>query len=456
MAEKLRPAAAAGHAGSLIQGWSLGLPDYAPQKIAAQTGVKAETIERIAREAAAHEPAVAIIGDAATAQTNGLFNALAVNALSALLGGVGKLGGILFSSAPAPRESGVSLEILASQINSGAAAVKILLLYNANPVFAAPSAWGVRAALDKIPFIASFGSFMDETTALADLVLPDHSPLESWIDDAPVSGSSRTILSVAPPAMHPLYNTRSTPDVLLDLAHQLGGGLAKTLPWKTYDEAIQAEFAALYKAKGSKAAKDAGEFWSKAQAQGGWWSEEQNPSPISAAGAVSIAAKPLAPQFDGDSGQYPFHFLPFASQLLYDGSLAHLPWMQEAPDPLSTVMWGTWIEVNPRTAQKLTIQTGDMVEVASPHGKLHAPALINPGIAPDVIAMPVGQGHENFTRYATGRGANPIAILSPLTVAGTNSLAWGATRVRVSAAGRGNLILFGASLTEASPELEHR
>jgi menaquinone reductase, molybdopterin-binding-like subunit len=148
--------------------------------------------------------------------------------------------------------------------------------------------------------------------------------------------------------------------------------------------------------------------------------------------------------------------LPFASQLLYDGSLANLPWLQEAPDPLSTVMWGTWVEINPRTAEKLAIQQGDLVEVASPQGKLRAPALVTPGIAPDVIAMPVGQGHENFTRYASNRGANPISILSSATVAGTGSLAWAATRVTLSAVGQGKLILYGGSLSEAPSELKHR
>lgn len=456
MAEKLRPAASAGHAGLLIDGWSQGLPDYAPEKIAAQTGIKAETITRIAHEAAAHDPALAIAGNAATAQTNGLFNALAVNALGALLGSVGKPGGIVFSPAPSARESGISLEILSSQLNSGAAPVKVLLLYNANPIFTAPSAWGVPAALDKVPFIASFSSFMDETTALADLILPDHSPLESWLDDVPVSGSARTVMSVASPAMRPLHNTRSTPDVLLDVAHQLGGDFAKALPWKTYDEAIQASFASLYKEKGTKTAKDTDDFWSKAQEQGGWWGAEASPAPISTGGASSAAAKAVAPQFDGHASEYPFHFLPFPSQLFYDGSLAHLPWMQETPDPISTAMWGTWVEINPRTAQKLSIGQGALLEVASPHGKLQAPALLNPAIGPDVIAMPVGQGHQKFTRYATSRGANPIAILSPLTVEGTNSFAWAATRVKLSVVGQGKLILFGAGLTEVSPELEHR
>lgn len=458
--EKLRPSSAAGRAGEAIPGWSQGLPDYAPAKVETQVGVPAATVARIAREAAANTPAVALVGDAAAAQSNGLFNALAVNALNALLGNVGKPGGILFSSgeiAPPgkPASSGGgnapenSLLSLVNRIHSTPDAVKVLLVYGANPLFATPQAWGVKDAFEKIPFIASFGSFIDETSAIADLIMPDHSPLESWLDDAPPSGSTRMVASVAEPAMHPLHDTRAMPDVLLDVAHQLGGDFDKALPWKTYEEAIEAEFAALYKEKGAKTAKDSDEFWKKAREQGGWWSAEETATAIGAGKAGGGPVKISSAEFDGDANEFPFHFLPFASQLFYDGSLAHLPWMQEAPDPLSTVMWGTWVEINPKTADKLAIRQGDLLEVASQHGKLRAPALVTPGIAPDVVAMPVGQGHENFTRYATGRGANPISILAPMQVAETSSLAWAATRVKVSAVGHGKLVLFGGNLTEA-------
>jgi anaerobic selenocysteine-containing dehydrogenase len=291
---------------------------------------------------------------------------------------------------------------------------------------------------------------------LADLILPDHSPLESWLDDMPASGSPRALVSLAPPAMNPLHNTRSMPDVLLDVAHELGGNLGKMLPWKTYDEALKSTFATLYKEKGSQTAKDPDEFWKKAQEQGGWWGPEEKPAAVTASKFSGSPLKITPPQFDGAPEEFPFHFLPFASQMFYDGSLAHLPWMQEAPDPLSTVMWGTWVEINPRTAQKLGVQQGDLLEVASQHGKLQAPALVSPTIAPDVVAMPVGQGHENFTRYASGRGANPISILAPLTDSATGSLAWAATRVKVARVGEGKIVMFGASLTEQSTELKHR
>jgi anaerobic selenocysteine-containing dehydrogenase len=462
--EKLRTAAVAGM--PLIQGWPE-LADFAPEKVAAQAGVKAATIARIAHEAAAHGPAVALIGDAAAAQTNSLFNAIAVNALNTLLGSDEKPGGIQFApvwnsgsgkpSGAQESSGGEAVRALAEEIDSNPNSVGALLIYGANPAFATPAAWKVRQAFEKTPLIASFGSFIDETSILADFILPDHSPLESWMEDTPDTGSLRTVVSMVPPAMLPLHDTRSMPDVLLDLAHQLGADMAKTLPWKTYDEAIQADFAALYKEKGAKDAKTAADFWQQAQDRGGWWGpEETAPANPAAAKAVAGPAKYAAPQFDGDAADFPFYFMPFASQMFYDGSLADLPWMQEAPDPLSTVMWGTWLELNPATAKKLGIRQGDVIEVASRHGSLRAPALVTPGIAPDLVAMPVGQGHESFTRFASGRGANPISILAPMTVSGTDALAWAATRVKISRVGEGKIVLFGANLREEPPELKHR
>jgi anaerobic selenocysteine-containing dehydrogenase len=109
-------------------------------------------------------------------------------------------------------------------------------------------------------------------------------------------------------------------------------------------------------------------------------------------------------------------------------------------------MWSSWVEINPTTAASLNIAQGDIVEVASSVGVLRSPAFINPGLAPDLIAMPVGQGHSRFTRYASGRGQNPVEILAPVAEAATGALAWAATRVKVARVGDpdGRLILFSA------------
>ena len=493
MREKLRRAEDAGRAGALIADWSEALPACSPEEVEKKTGVPAHTVSRIALEMAGHPPAIALAGGAPLAQTNSFFSALAVNALNALLGNVATPGGIFFT--PQALRPGYFFELPAPFGNVGTIdrliqpllerrpeAARALMLYDANPVFALPASCRVREALEKIPFIVSFGNFTDETSVLADLILPDHSPLESWLDDIPESGSKLAVVSVAPPAMRPLHNTRAMPDVLLEVAHQLGGEMIQRMPWKTYEEALRSSLEELQAHKGSVEAASTNDFWSKVQEQGGWWSAEVRDLPQREFLSMPIAksggppggpwwrtAKTISPQeamvapapaefrepdFEGDTKEFPFHFLPYPTQLLGDGSLAHLPWLQETPDPLSTAMWGSWVEINPRTAERLGIKQGDLLEVTSEYGKLRAPALIYPGIAPDAVAMPVGQGHANYTRYASGRGANPISILAPVFVSETGSLAWAATRVRISRAGEGKLILFGAELRE-KPE-EHR
>jgi anaerobic selenocysteine-containing dehydrogenase len=453
--ERLRRAEDAGSAGTRIAGWADGLPDDRPEEVAWQTGVAPERITQLAREMAAHPPAVAIVGGAPLAQTNGLFTALAVNALNALLGSVGKPGGVLFTPRPplpslkspaavSPNRKVASVRSLAQQIlTAQPQPVEVLLLYEANPVFAAPPGWQVKEALEKVPFIASFGSFVDETSSLADLILPDHSPLESWIDDVPESGTTEAVASLAPPAADRLYNTRAMPDVLLDLAHRLGGRTARALPWKSYEEMLRSAYAPLRHLPGSITAASDDAFWSKLKEQGGWWSAKGSPARRAQAPAGSFRPLPFQkPAFDGSAQEFPFHFLPYASQEFFDGRNANLPWMQEMPDVLATAMWGSWVEINLQTAARLGIEQGDLVEVASPHGSVRAPALLSPGIAPDVIAMPVGQGHENYGRYASGRGVNPITMLGSEVEPRTGAWSWAATRVRIARVGKGQLILF--------------
>ena len=447
--EKLRPSDAAGRAGSLVLGWSDGLTGFAPEAVEKITGVAAKRIERLAREFAAMRPSVAMVAGPPLAHTNGLFTAIAVNALNALSGNVGEPGGLYFTPQRSGLQaSGSGLQAFAASLAnaSGKPPVEVVLLDGANPMFTAPKAWKVREALDKAPFIASFGSFLDDTSSLADLILPDHSFLESWVDSAPESGSIVAVASVAAPAMHPLHETRATGDVLLDVAGKLHKPLG--LP-ATYDAMVKASFAALPAGEGGADA------WTVAQKQGGWWGELPKGTAAVAAGD-DAAKKPsrtftfVDPQFDGDAQQYPYHFLPYPSSLFLDGSLAHLPWLQEQPDPLTSAMWSSWVELNPKTAEKLGIAPGDVVEITSAHGAVKAGAVISPGLAPDIIAMPVGQGHQSFTRFASGRGENPVAILASVTESETGALAWAATRVKVARASGpdGKLIMFAGSLRE--------
>ncbi len=470
LSDKLRPRDARSRASALIAGWSEGLPDYAPESVARQTGVASETIMRLAHEIAAANASAAIVAGAPLAQTNGLFNALAVNALQALLE-IGRAEPPILSFTPKPpipsavtvaanvQANSSVLAGLTEAILNDPQALKVLMLYEANPVFGAPATLRIREALAKIPYIVSFGSFIDETSAFADLILPDHAPLESWIDDIPESGAARSVVSIAPPAVHPLHNTRAMPDVLLEVAERVGGPAAAALPWKSYDAMLRAAYVPLRPHSGA-AAQSEDDFWTKIITQGGWWSTITVPRTETASAAPARAASRLAePEFDGTAQEFPFYFLPFPSQAFRDGSLAHLPWLQEMPDVITTAMWSSWVELNPKTAAQLRIAPGDLVAISSQHGSIHAPAILSPGIAPDLVAMPIGQGHERFSRYASGRGANPLSILAPVTEHETGALAWAATRVklaRVGGAEEGKLIRFAGGMSQFPIEQERR
>jgi anaerobic selenocysteine-containing dehydrogenase len=451
---------------SPINGWEAGLPDYTPDAVEKATGVTASRLERLARDFGGGpsevpqvrtQPGLAVIGGAALAQTNGLFNALAVNALNALVGSIGTPGGMSFAPqlnvsaaaklSAAPRPARTLQQLASFLLSEQGAETRALLLDGVNPVFSAPRAWKVRDAFAKVPFIVSFGSFLDETSVLADLILPDHSFLESWSEAVPESGSATAVVSMAPAVMKPLHETRATPDVLLEIGRALEKPV--DLPWQTFEEMLTATFATL------PAMTEGSDAWTDAQEKGGWWGSlpEQVRLKADTTSAVRLKADTTIatqPQFDGDPAQYPFHFLPYPSNQFLDGSLAHLPWLQEMPDPLTSAMWSSWVEINPATAARLGIAQGDVVDVTSPHGTLRTAAYLSPGIAPDLLAMPAGQGHTTFTRYASGRGENPVDLLAPVTEESTGAVAWAATRVKIARVSDedGRLILFAGGMRE--------
>jgi len=136
--------------------------------------------------------------------------------------------------------------------------------------------------------------------------------------------------------------------------------------------------------------------------------------------------------------------------LLADGRGASTPWMQGAPDPMTTISWQTWVELNPTTAEELGVKHGDVLRVISPFGEIEAPAYVYPAIRPDTIAIPLGQGHSDYGRYARNRGANPVRLLG--AEPGENgNLLWSNVRVRVERTGEEkSLARFETTVEEAA------
>jgi anaerobic selenocysteine-containing dehydrogenase len=139
--------------------------------------------------------------------------------------------------------------------------------------------------------------------------------------------------------------------------------------------------------------------------------------------------------FPGDEQGFPYFLYLYPSVLLGDGRGAHLPWLQGSPEPMTTISWQTWVELNPATAQKLGVTDGDIVRVTSPAGELEAPVCTYPAIRPDTVAIPFGQGHTDSGRYARDRGSNPLQLVSAWTGASGGSLAWATLRAQIRPTG---------------------
>jgi len=128
--------------------------------------------------------------------------------------------------------------------------------------------------------------------------------------------------------------------------------------------------------------------------------------------------------------------VPFSSIGLTDGKGAHLPWLQATPDPITTATWRTWVEININIAEEMDIKEGDVIRLTSSNGRaVEAIAYPHPGISPDVVAVPMGQGHTGGGRYDKDRGANILTILENKTDENTGGLAWAATRVEIAKTG---------------------
>ncbi|HEX9852612.1 MAG TPA: molybdopterin-dependent oxidoreductase [Woeseiaceae bacterium] len=426
------------YAGDDADLWRTALADWSSNRVAGLTGVSEETISRLAREFARAEPGLAIGGGAAGNHTNGVETLVAVNALNYLVGNIGKAGGVVFNPDPVTGGSAIdrqanyrTMQTLVE--NARAGNIDVLIVNNANPAFTLPLASGFREALAAIPTVVSLSSFMDETTLMADILLPSHTYLEAWGDDMPQSGVGFPVGAISQPVVAPLYNSRSTGDIILSMAGKLGFGAA--IPWTSMEDFLKDGWRQIYE-RSSQDSGDFDSFWREVLVAGVWGENTRRDDSVAIAPGVIEDMAVSAPRFAGASADYPFILHPYLSTAMYDGRGANLPWMQELPDPMTSIVYGTWVEMNPATAKEMGFADGDLLRVTSEKGSIEAPVVLFPAIMPDVVAMPIGQGHHALGRYARNRGANPIEILAPETESSSGNLATSATRVALAATGR--------------------
>jgi anaerobic selenocysteine-containing dehydrogenase len=453
--------------------------DYGPDKTKEVTDIPVAMVERLAHMLARQGSAVAVSDGSATAASNGLATAMAISALNALLGNLKRAGGVRLpvdvgvadwdtptadvvaaAGNAAPRIDGAGtaacplgrgrVQAVPGAITSAKPyPVEALFLHSTDPLAGLPGRQAWIAALHQVPLVVSFSPWLDDSARLADLVLPDRLPLEAWEVVRVASGAGEPVLGLRQPVVAPLHDTRQAGDVIVALAGGLGGSIARSVPWKCYQDAVTVRLQGwLSSLEDDDAPADVQSLLSEMKEAGGWWREsadaEAGPSELpTPSGKFEIGSQVIAarmakapdtakesqgwpckglppwelPRFSGDPLQFPLHLVPYRPAQFVENGGRFLSWLSELP-LVSGDPWPLRAEINPADAARFGLADGDQVLVESPIGSCRAVAQLSDGVGVGVVAMALGKA-----------GVVDLVVLDEDRWSG--ALAWQGTRVRV-------------------------
>jgi len=401
------------------------LQAYSPAAAAEAAGVSVEAINALAERFRSEGPSLAMGPGVGAHHRNATAANLAVMILNHVAGNVGRT--VFYEPGVGASRMG-DIQAAIAAMNSGS--VGVAFVHGANPVYSLPAAAGFREAFERVPFKVSFASAMDETSALADLILPDQHFLESWGDSAPRPG----VTAIQQPVMShvTVFDSKHSGDVMLSVMRLVAppaaaapttGAAAAAQPARpaTFYEYLRAAHASLGDAGWRQALRDGFVTSSVALVE----------APVLRAPDRALSFD--TPTFDG-SGDVTLLVHP--SSRLGGGEFANSPWMQELPDPVSKIVWHSWLEINPATAAARGLVNGDIVTVTSPQGAVEVPVWLYPGIREDAVALAMGNGHTSMGRYADGHGVNALDLLPATPEQPSGAMVTVASRVTLEPTGQ--------------------
>ncbi|HEU0141328.1 MAG TPA: TAT-variant-translocated molybdopterin oxidoreductase [Bryobacteraceae bacterium] len=334
---------------------------------------RAKWIQAVARDLVAHRGrSLVVVGPRQPA---------AVHALAHLMNAaLGNAGGTVTYSRSEWQPQISAMRQLAGEMASGA--VQTLVILGGNPVFNAPADLQFEAALRKVPTVIHHGLEYDETAALAGWHVPAAHYMESWSDARAWDGTA----TVQQPLIQPLYGGKTTAEVTALLSgykDQRAYDIVRNY-WVAQWPAAQSE-----------------KIWRRSL-HDGVVAGTRSPEWKTAINAKRVLDASAALESTGSGLEVAFH----QSASLFDGRFANNGWLQEAPDPLTKIVWDNAALIGPATAGKLGLSTGDMVTLEKEGRRITVPVSIQPGQADDSISLALGYGRSRCGRVGTGVGVN--------------------------------------------------
>jgi molybdopterin-containing oxidoreductase family iron-sulfur binding subunit len=335
----------------------------APEDLALRAGVSQAQLQSLAGELARSRPS-ALLGPGTSSQGP---DATQLAALLVLLDVIlGNVGETVFHGLDAGEDQASPYADVAEVMRDlSRGRVQVLLVQRADPVGTLPEALRASEALRRVPLVVSFAERPDATTSLAQLVLPDRHTLESFVDVVPRAG----VVNLGVPAVPPLGDTRSTAQVLLEVANLLPYPAAH-FPWADpsgYWEGRLQKYAMAVTGEMPEPA-----MLAAAVRRGGLWGPMAPPPVVLRSGAAGTFLEPPPAR-------------PTSS-----GGLDLVPFPAGLPGQVGGEPSHACLELSPATAGRLGVVSGQLVGVATSSGRTTLPVLINPDLRDDAAGVPVG------------------------------------------------------------------
>ena len=289
---------------------------------------------------------------------------------------------------PSPATLAVSdPEEVAAALKDG---VDVLICMGVNPVFDWYgddfSAWIKKANLS-----IGHGLYQDETLSACDYALAGHHNLESWNDAAPREG----LYSLCQPLIQPLHNTRQEAESILAWTRGLSNAPQVAPDWHTYVQQLWQR--KILKTNEKKA-------WIEALRNGLYGKIQTNKFPALNLKIAEVLAEPGVV----NTGAYELLFFPHHG--VYDGRFANNPWLQELPAPASKLVWDNAVMISYETSKKLGVEEGHMLKIQVGKKQLDLPALVQPGVADDVLITTLGHGRSLSGQIGNAKGFNTYLL----------------------------------------------
>lgn len=460
------------------------LKDYAPEAVAEITGVKPEDLVRLTQEFVSYKPSLALIGSRCNWLSNGVNTSRAVHTLNALIGNIGIAGGIVpLKNVPFTKLSAFSNSKNASNEDDWAQKsnpfkdigtmgwigendltklltqysqmkIETLFLYNADLLNYSTQKNKLREALKNIPLIVSFSSLLDETSSLADLLLPDNSYLENWQAATAPAGMAGNHLGISKPVLKPLYNTKNIGDVLLNISLEIGSHISEFLPWDNYENYLKHLTEGIYNSDRGLVFQKSydeswmkfleqrgwryptyysfGEFWDGLIKKGGWWEphfQEENITFNTPSKKFEFYSNILKTKNYKESNDtfflpyytpnnqsnkitdYQFHLNPFLLATSGSGGGTFQPTMLEILSVHLKQRWTPWIEINPKDAEALGLKDKDWAWLVSANGRLKRQVRIFAAAAPGTVNSPIGLYRPNLNQLNENTNEDLLSII---------------------------------------------